>query len=168
MISEWREHRDISVAPIRQGKDVELVNDVCSVGYGWKKPVKVVLVDTLGEEGDDAEKFSGVRAKPLEHGGGERKFDRGREALVMLGLQHARSLLLPFLRQSIHVPLVAMCNCREEGDREGVKVELVQDTVDKIRPFTVLVYPIEGIACGLNRQRWYLKSLAVGRNSGDP
>ena len=46
-------------------------------------------------------------------------------------------------------------------------VELLEDVVDEIGPFTVLVYPIEGVACGLNWQRWYVKGLAVGRNSGN-
>ena len=48
-----------------------------------------------------------------------------------------------------------------------MEVELIQDIVDKIGLFTILVYSIEGIACSLNRQRWYVESLAVGRNCGD-
>jgi hypothetical protein len=34
MVSEWRQHRDESVASIRQGKNAELVKDVSSVGNG--------------------------------------------------------------------------------------------------------------------------------------
>ena len=48
-----------------------------------------------------------------------------------------------------------------------MEVELVQDVVDKTRPSTILVYSIEGIACSLDRQRWYVESLAVGRNGGN-
>jgi len=48
-----------------------------------------------------------------------------------------------------------------------MEVELVQDIVDEIGPFITLVYAIEGIACSLNRQRWDVESLAVGRNGGD-
>jgi hypothetical protein len=62
---------------------------------GGKQPINVVPIDALREESDDAEKRSGIRAKLLEHGGGERKLDRGREALVMLRLQHTRSTSLP-------------------------------------------------------------------------
>ena len=42
-----------------------------------------------------------------------------------------------------------MCDCREEGDGKWVKVELPEDVVDEIGPFTGLVYPIEGVACSL-------------------
>ena len=46
-------------------------------------------------------------------------------------------------------------------------VELLEDVVDEIWPFTILVYPIEGVTCSFNRQRWYVESLAVGRDSGN-
>jgi len=49
-----------------------------------------------------------------------------------------------------------------------MKIELVQDIVDKTGPFTALVYSVEGIACSLNRQYWYVESLAVGGDSGNP
>ena len=49
-----------------------------------------------------------------------------------------------------------------------MKVELVQDVVDGIKPFTIPVYVIEGFACSFNRQCRYVESFAVGRNSRDP
>jgi len=49
-----------------------------------------------------------------------------------------------------------------------MKVELLQDLVDEIGPFAVLVYSTEGVPCGLNQQRWYVERLAVRRNSGNP
>ena len=133
-----------------QRKNAELVEDLRSVGDGWKQPVKVVLVNTLGEEGDDLEERSGIGAKFLEHGGGERKFDRCCEALVMLCLQHTCSQSFPFPGQSVCAPLVVTRNSGEQGDRKWMEVKLVQDVVDQIGPFTVLVYAIEGIARSLN------------------
>ena len=68
-------------------------------------PFKVVLVDTSWEEGNVFEKCSGVGAEVLEHGGDERKFDCGSEALVVYYLQHTRPPLFPFSGQSTRVPL---------------------------------------------------------------
>lgn len=48
-----------------------------------------------------------------------------------------------------------------------MEVELTQDIVNEIGLFTVLVYMIEGTACSLDRQRWDVGRLAVGRDSGD-
>ena len=56
MVSEWCEHRDRPVAPIRQRTDAELVDDVYSIGYCKKQPIGVVFIDTLREERDDAKK----------------------------------------------------------------------------------------------------------------
>ena len=71
MISERREHRDESVAPICQGKDAELVEDVDPIWDGRKQPIKVVLIDALRKEGDDSKERSGIIVKFLEHRGGE-------------------------------------------------------------------------------------------------
>jgi len=71
IISERCEHCDESVGSMRQGKNAEFVEEVCSVGNSGKQPVDFVLIDTLREEGDDSEQRSGVRAKFLEHRGGE-------------------------------------------------------------------------------------------------
>jgi len=48
-----------------------------------------------------------------------------------------------------------------------MEIELVQDVVDEFRSFGILVYPVEHVACGIDRQRWDVKGLAVGGNSGD-
>ena len=48
-----------------------------------------------------------------------------------------------------------------------MKVELVQDVVHQIRPFTVPVYLMKGITGGPDRQCGYIESLTVGRNGGD-
>ena len=49
----------------------QAVEDVSSVRNRGKHPVEGVLLDTLGEEGDDFEKRSSIRAELLERGGGE-------------------------------------------------------------------------------------------------
>ena len=49
-----------------------------------------------------------------------------------------------------------------------MKVELPENVVDVIGPFTVLVYPVEGIACSLDRQCWHVDSLAICGNGGNP
>ena len=68
IISEWRQHRDESPAPIRQRKNAELVEDVGSVEDGREQPVEIVLIDALREEGDDFEERSCIGPKFLEHG----------------------------------------------------------------------------------------------------
>jgi len=37
------------------------------VGDGWKKPVGVLFIDALWEEGDNSKKLSGVGAEFSEH-----------------------------------------------------------------------------------------------------
>ena len=66
VVSEWREHRDESVAPVYQGKGAILVEDVRAVGDRRKQPIKVLFVDTLREEGNNSQNCSGVGAKFLE------------------------------------------------------------------------------------------------------
>ena len=70
---EWREHCDKSIVPICQGENTELVEDAVSVGDRGKEPAKVVLVSTLGEEGDDAEKCSGIKAREKRAKGRSRR-----------------------------------------------------------------------------------------------
>jgi hypothetical protein len=71
VVSEWCQHGDELVASMCKRKNAEFVEDVLYVGDGGKQPGNVVLIDALREEGDDAEKLSGVRTKFLEHRGGE-------------------------------------------------------------------------------------------------
>ena len=85
----------------------------------------------------------------------------------MLGLQHIRPASLPLFGQSVHVPLVVICDYRKQGDGEWMKVELGQDAVQEIGPFAVPVYLIKGIARGPDRQRGYIESFAVRGNSRD-
>ena len=118
VVSEWRKHRDKSVAPICERKDAEPVKDVGSVGDGRKKPVNIVLVDTLREESNDFKKRSGIGAEFLEHGGGEGEFDRGGEASVVLCLRYARLPSFPFPCQSVCVPPVLLCDSGKQGDRK--------------------------------------------------
>ena len=68
LVSERREHGDESVAPICQGKDIEFVEGFGSVRYRGDQPVDAVLTDTLREERDDFEKYSGAGAKFLKQG----------------------------------------------------------------------------------------------------
>ena len=48
-----------------------------------------------------------------------------------------------------------------------MKIELVQNVVHQIRPSAIFVYPMKGITGGVDRQRGYVESLAVGRNGGN-
>lgn len=66
VVSEWYKHRDEFIAPVRQRKDAELVEDIGSVGDRGKQPANVVFIDALWEEGDDSQKCSSVRAKLLK------------------------------------------------------------------------------------------------------
>ena len=54
VVSDWCQHRDKVVAPIRQGKNTELVKHVLSVGDHGEKPVEVFLIDALREESDNS------------------------------------------------------------------------------------------------------------------
>jgi hypothetical protein len=101
VISEWCQHRDGFVAPIRQGENAEFVEDGRRVGDVGKQPVEVVLVNTLWEEGDNSKELSGVGAKILEHRRGEREFDRGGQARLVLRLQYVRPASLPFFDQAV-------------------------------------------------------------------
>ena len=150
-----------------QGEDAEFVKHIWNVGDGRKQPVEVVLVDTLGEEGNDSKKASGVRAKVLERRGGKRKFDRGGEAPGVPCVKHPRSPSIPFPTQSVGVPFTVLGDSSEQGDREGVEVQLLQDVIDQIGSFAMLVDAIECVTCSLHRQCWDIESLAVRRDGGD-
>ena len=82
-------------------------------------------------------------------------------------MERIRSLYLPFLSQSVHVPPVVVRNGCEEGDRQRMEVELFQDIVDEVGPFDVLVYTVEGIVRSLCRQCWDVEGLAIRRDGGD-
>ena len=71
MISEWDQHRDVSIAPVCQRKDAKPVEYGGSVGDGRKQPVEVVFINALWEESNDFEESSSIRAKCFEHGGGQ-------------------------------------------------------------------------------------------------
>jgi len=113
------------------------------LGYGRKQPVKVVLVDISGEEGEDAEKRSGVRAGFLKHGeegASESSMVVARHSLCSVCSTFARCLSY-FPGQSSRALLVVMCNRRrEEGDGEWMKFWSLQDVLDnRIGPFTLHV-----------------------------
>ena len=71
IVLEGCQHRDESVTPICQGKNAEVVEDICSVGDCREQPIEVVLINSLREECDDSEKPSGVGAEFLKHRGGQ-------------------------------------------------------------------------------------------------
>ena len=54
VVADWCQHCDESVAPIRQRKNTEFVEDVLSVGDGGEKPVEVRFVNALGEESESS------------------------------------------------------------------------------------------------------------------
>jgi hypothetical protein len=66
VVSDWCQHRDEVVSPIRQRKKTESVEDVLSVGDGGEKPVEVFLVDSLGEESSNFEEVACIGAKAAE------------------------------------------------------------------------------------------------------
>ena len=68
MVLERREYRDKSGPPMCQGKDIEFVEDFGSVRYRGEQPVDAALTDTLREERNDFEKFSGAGVKFLKQG----------------------------------------------------------------------------------------------------
>jgi len=49
-----------------------------------------------------------------------------------------------------------------------MKVKLLQDLDDQVRLLSLLVYAIERVSRGVDRQRWYVDNLALGWNGGDP
>ena len=110
-----------SIGSIRQGEDAEFVEYIRSVGDGRKQPIGVLFIDTLWEEGDNSKKLS-------ERWRGEREFDRGREAPRVLCVKHSDSLSLPLPGQSVGVPFIVLSNSYEEGNREGMEVELLQES----------------------------------------
>jgi hypothetical protein len=74
---------------------VECVEEVLSVGNGGKKPVKVLLVEALGEESNDSEDVAGVGAEASECGGSKREFDGCGQALVVNSMKYPRPLCVP-------------------------------------------------------------------------
>ena len=70
IISEWGKHCDEIAAAVCERENTELVEGGVYIGDGWKKPVEVVLVDTLREERNHTEKLSGIVAKSFEQWGG--------------------------------------------------------------------------------------------------
>ena len=75
MISDWSQHRDETVAAVRQRKNTELVEDVLSAGDGGEKPVEVSLVYAVWEKGDHSKEVTGVRAEFAERRRSERQFN---------------------------------------------------------------------------------------------
>ena len=95
-----------------------------------KDPIEVVLVDHSWEKCDDFKKPSNIRTEFFEHWGGEGKLDRRCEALLVFCLKHVRLASSPFRGQSMIVPLVLMCNGGQQGHRERMTIELLQDVVN--------------------------------------
>ena len=99
VVSDWRQHCDEAVAPVRQRKNAKCVEDVPSVGDPGKKPVEGFLVDALGKESDHSEEVAGGGAEGEECRGSEREFDGRSEALVVvICLEDLHPLGLPLLR----------------------------------------------------------------------
>jgi hypothetical protein len=71
VVPEGCQHCDESVASIRQGENAKFVENLLPVRDVQEQPVKVVLIDTLGEESDHFKERAGVRAEFLEQGGSE-------------------------------------------------------------------------------------------------
>ena len=75
VVPNWCQHCDEVIAPVRQRKNTELVEDVLPVGDGGEKPVKVFLVYALREESDHSEEVTSIGAEFVECGGSERQFE---------------------------------------------------------------------------------------------
>ena len=71
MVSEGSQHGYGAGASICQGKSAKLVKDARHVGDRGKQPVKVVLVDSLGEECDNPEDFACNGAEFAKSWGGK-------------------------------------------------------------------------------------------------
>ena len=69
VVPNWCQHCDEVIAPVRQRKSTEFVEDVLSVRDGGEEPIEVVLVDAVGEERDHSEEVTGIRAEFAECGG---------------------------------------------------------------------------------------------------
>ena len=110
-------HLDKSFAPIRQRKNAKGIEDFPSIGYSREEPVQVLLIDALGEEGDNCEKFPGVRAKLFEHRRPQRQFDRFQKRLLVLCIRRARSSFLTFPFRVVYAPFVLVCNSRQQSLR---------------------------------------------------
>jgi hypothetical protein len=98
VVSDWCQHCDETVAPVRQRKNAESVEGVLSVGDGGEKPVEVIFVDTLREESNNFEEVTCIGAETMERWGGEGEFDGGGEALVTTRLKDLCPLSVPLLR----------------------------------------------------------------------
>ena len=122
VISERRQHRDESVAPICQRKDTGFVEDGSSVGDGGEQPIDVVLIDALREESDDTEEVTGAGTKFAECRRSKRKFDRCCQALVVVRLKDLHTVCIPLPGQSIVIPHVVRCGGGEQRDRECMEI----------------------------------------------
>src|ERR1700753_826903 len=101
IVSNWCQHRNEAIVPIRQRENAELVEHVLSVRDRGEKPVQIFLVYALREEGDDSEEVTSVGAEVAEHRGSEREFEGCCQALVVIGLKNLRSLSVPLLGKLI-------------------------------------------------------------------
>ena len=63
---------------------------------------------------------------------GEGKFNRCSETPGVMCVKCSCSLLLPFLDRSVRVPHIVLGDSGEQGDRERMEVQLLQDVVDQI------------------------------------
>ena len=76
-------------------------------------------------------------------------------------------MLFPFPDQSGKIPSVLNCDRCNEGDREGVKIELLEDGVYVRDTFLVRVDAVEYFSCWNHRQCGYLQLLTGCRGRGD-
>ena len=86
----------------------EFLEDPCSVEYRWEEPVQVLIIDPLGEEGDNFQELPSVRIKVFEQRGCKREFDH-----------HRVGFLYPVCSTPVRRPsnsLVLVCNHSEQGD----------------------------------------------------
>ena len=95
---------------------------------GREQPVDVVFVDTLWEE-SDLEKPAGVSAEFSEHWRGKGKLGCGDETPKVPCVEYTYSLSTPFASQPVRIPLIVLGDSGEQGDGEGMKIELLQDSV---------------------------------------
>jgi hypothetical protein len=82
-------------------------------------------------------------------------------------MEHVGPAFLPLLEKPVTVPPVLMGDGSEQLNGERVELKLFQDAVDEIGPFT-LMYTMESITGGIDRQRWHIQPLAIGRENRDP
>ena len=153
IVSEWRKHRDESVAPMCQGKDKEPAEDVGPVETTSQRHSRRRLAGRKRQ-----------LREALGHWGRIHRREGSSIVSARLLLCFVCSTLVRCLSHSLLSLLVLLCDSWEQGDRKRVEVELFQDVVDQVRALVVSADAIEGVTGGIHQQCWDFNGLEFRRN----